>query len=43
MKKKFNQCYDISQKNVDYLAISKKRSFGSCHTWKWQGLLEYNY
>lgn len=28
MKKKFNQCYDISQKNVDYLAISKKRSLG---------------
>ena len=28
MKKKFNQCYDISQKNVDYLNISIKRSLG---------------
>ena len=28
MKKKYNQCYDISQRNVDYLNVSIKRSLG---------------
>lgn len=28
MKKKYNQCYDVSEKNVDYLNVSIKRSKG---------------
>lgn len=28
MKKKYNQCYDISEKNTDYLNVSIKRSKG---------------
>jgi len=28
MKKKFNQCYDVSEKNVDYLNVSIRRSKG---------------
>ena len=28
MKKKYNQCYDISEKNKDYLEVSIKRSKG---------------
>ena len=28
MKKKYNQCHDVSEKNVDYLNVSIKRSKG---------------